>query len=83
MATPGQTEPQTPGLRLRQANLTSLSKSWSGSDILLSGTATPGSDPPTKQRRPSPWGNSLEQNRKPSPVSRSPSGPLPDEGHET
>lgn len=30
----------------KEASLTSLSKSWSGSDILLRGTATPGSGPP-------------------------------------
>lgn len=34
-----------------EASLTSLSKSWSGSDILLRGTATPGSKPPTGQGR--------------------------------
>lgn len=37
------------GPRPSSAGLTSLSKSWSGSDMLLRGAATPGSDPPGAQ----------------------------------
>lgn len=47
---PPREELQTLGGGLwNEAGLTSLSKSWSGSDILLRGTATPCSDPPMEK----------------------------------